>query len=200
MCKLNIIKCEIKMDKKLVLTVVLAFSLLLFMSSSYITSAFLITDTYRMRGEITTGGHVNLSTSDYKNLSKIAVGQPIIGIINNTLANLKLCFGVFCTDVYQPQYSMNFSGRLNYSNGSVVVNAPVKVVIKYSTFQKDGMNWTSGLGEFFVKIDDLPEYITKQDLNITFYVQGEIEAVHDCYYNRTEGYCCKQPGPKRCKP
>jgi hypothetical protein len=170
------------------------------MSSSYITSAFLITDTYRLKGEITTGGHVNLSTSDYKNFSKIAVGQPIIGITQNIPANLKLCFGVFCTDVYQPQYSMNFSGRLNYSNGSVVVNAPIKDIIKYQNSKFEGINKTGGLGEFFINIDDLPDYIMGKDLNITFNVQGEIEAIYDCYYNYTEGYCCRQPGPKSCKP
>jgi hypothetical protein len=151
-----------------------------------------------MRGEITTGGHVNLSTSDYKNFSKIAVGQPIIGFANNTAANLKICFGIFCTDVYQPQYSMNFTGRLNYSNGSVVVNAPIKVIVKYLTSQYEGRNWTTGLGEFFVKIDSLPEYIIYNNLNITFYVQGEIEAIYNCWYNHSSKNCCPYTKPPPC--
>ena len=167
------------------------------------TSAFLITDTYRMKGEITTGGHSNLtniSGSIIRNVSKIAVGQPIIGYANNSAANLKICFGVFCTDIYQPQYSMNFTGRLNYSNGSVVVNAPIKVIVKYLTSQYEGKSWTNNSGIFFVKLDKLPEYMMNQDLNIIIYVQGEIEAIHNCYYNHTESCCCKQPGPKSCKP
>ena len=181
------------------LTLIFLFSLLLF-TSTHITSAFLITDTYKIRGEITTGGHVNLSTSDYKNFSKIAVGQPIIGIANNTTANLKVCFGVFCTDIYQPQYSMNFTGNLTYSNGSTVANAPIKFTITYQTSQFVATNWTDNSGTFFVKLDKLPEYMMNQDLNITIYVQGEIEAIHNCYYNHTEKCCCKQPGPKSCKP
>jgi len=165
------------------------------MSSSYITSAFLITDTYRMRGEITTGG-ANLTSTDLKNFSKIAVGQPIIGNISG--GGYKICFGIFCTDVYQPQYSMNFSGRLNYSNGSSVVNAPIKVIIKYLNSQFEGRNWTSGLGEFLVKIDNLPEYIMNQDLNITINVQSEIEAVYECWYNHSSKCCCKAPLTKPC--
>ena len=189
-----------KINKKLVLTVIIAFSLLLVISSTYITSAFLITDTYRMRGEITTGGHVNLSTLDYKNFSKIAVGQPIIGITQNIPANLKLCFGVFCTDIYQPQYSMNFTGILTYSNGSNVSNSPIKVTVNYLGSQFEGKSWTDNSGIFFIKLDKSPEYMMNQDLNITIYVQGEIEAIHNCYYNHTESCCCKQPGPKSCKP
>jgi hypothetical protein len=148
-----------------------------------------------MKGEITTGGG-NLSSADLKNFSKIAVGQPIIGNISG--GGYKVCFGVFCTDVYQPQYSMNFSGRLNYSNGSVVVNVPIKVIVKYLTSQYEGRNWTTGLGEFFVKIDSLPEYIIYNNLNITFYVQGEIEAVYNCWYNQSSKCCCKTPLTKPC--
>ena len=177
---------------------ILTISLLLLASSSYITSAFFIYDTYRLRGEITTGGHVNLTTVGPKqNVSKIAVGQPIIGNISGV--GYKMCFGVFCTDVFKPQYSMNFSGRLNYSNGSAVIYTLVKIIVKYLSSQIEGTNRTDGLGQFFIKIDNLPEFMMNKDLNITTYVQGEIEAVYDCWYNNTEGCCCKQPGPKSCK-
>jgi len=154
-----------------------------------------------MRGEITTGGHVNLSTSDYKNFSKIAIGQPIIGFANNTAANLKICFGVFCTGIYQPQYSMNFTGILTYSNGSNVSNAPIKFTVKYLGSQCDhceGKNWTDSSGKFFVKLDNLPEYMMNQDLNITIYVQSEVEAVYECWYNHSSTNCCKKPVSPPC--
>jgi len=94
---------------------------------------------------------------------------------------------------------MNFSGRLNYSNGSAVIYTLVKIIVKYLSSQIEGTNRTDGLGQFFIKIDNLPEFMMNKDLNITTYVQGEIEAVYDCWYNNTEGCCCKQPGPKSCK-
>lgn len=181
--------------KKLFLISVLAFSLLLLLSS-YITSAFLITDTYRMKGEITEGGHINLTFGNpIQEVSKIAVGQPVIGIANNSAADLKVCFGVFCTGIYQPMYNMNFTGRLNYSNGSYVVNAPIKVVVRYMSYQKEGVNQTDSSGNFTIKLDNLPEYIMDKDLNITMYVQGTVEAIYNCWYNHssTTKQCCKLP-------
>ena len=97
---------------------------------------------------------------------------------------------------------MNFSGRLSYSNGSLVTYTPVKIVVKYcpsTCSQFEGNNWTDGAGQFFIKMENLPDYMMGKDLNITTYVRGEIEAVYDCWYNHTEGCCCRQPGPKTCK-
>jgi hypothetical protein len=187
----------LKIRRRLVLEVTLVFSILLIISSSYITSAFLITDTYRISGEITTGSG-NLASTDLKNFSKIAVGQPIIGNISG--GGYKICFGVFCTDVYQPAYSMNFSGTLNYSNGTFVKNAPVKVIVKYLTTQFEGDDKTNSSGQFYVKMSNLPEYIIGKDLNITFYVQGEIEAIYNCFYNYTCKTCFPRPGTKNCPP
>ena len=186
------------MNKNLILSIILAFSLLLVISS-YITSAFLITDTYKMKGEITGGGSANLTFgSPIQNISKIAVGQSVIGLANNTTADLKICFGVFCTGIYQPFYSMNFTGRLNYSNGSAIVYAPIKVIVKYLISQYEGSNWTDGLGNFFVKINNLPEYFIHNDLNITLFVQSEVEAIYKCWYNHTSTNCCKEPITQHC--
>jgi len=187
---------SLKIRKELVLILSILF-LLIFTISPYITSAFLIIDTYRLRGEITTGGG-NINSADLKNFSKIAVGQSIIGITQNIPVNLKICFGVFCTDTYEPQYSMNFTGTLNYSNGTYVKNAPIKVIIKYLTNQFEGKNWTDNQGQFFVKINNVPEYAIKKDLNITFYVQGEIEAIYKCFYNATCQKCFPRPGTRNC--
>jgi len=130
-------------------------------------------------------------TTSYKNVSKISIGQPIIGTASNS--NYKICFGFFCQffEVQQAQlYSMNFTGRLKYSNGSAVVNAPIKFIIKNSTIQYEGQNWTDSFGQFSLKIDNLPESFVTNDLNITIYVKSEIEAVYNCWYNHTSQRCC----------
>lgn len=146
-----------------------------------------------MIGEIIGGGHVKLTTrGTIQNISKIAIGQPIIGIANNS--NYKICFGIFCP-FYQPLYSMNFTGRLNYSNGSVVINTPVEITIKYSAYNYVGRNNTDSLGIFFIKIDDLPEGMMNKNLEITIHVTDEIEAVYNCLYNYSSPSktCCKLP-------
>ena len=190
-----------KVNKNLVLTMFVAIFLVLFISSSYITSAFFISDTYRMRGEITGGGHVNLtnvSAGVIKNVSKIVVGQPIIG--NASGGPYKICFGLLCTDILQPYYTMNFSGILKYSNGSAVADSPIKIGItlsKYSSYEFSDMSRTNGTGYFFVKLDNLPDYMMYRNLNISFYVQGDVEAVYRCYYNYSSTAnpksCCKIP-------
>lgn len=182
-----------KLKLKTPLLIFLAFSLLLVAFSSYITSAFIITDSYKIVGEIIGGGNVNLtnySGGTLQNKSQIALGQPIIGITQNTTANLKLCLGLFCMDTYQSQYTMNFSGTLYYSNGSAVVSAPIKITINS---QFSGSSWTDGLGKFFVNVYNLPSYLMGQDLNITFNVQGEVEANYNCWYNHSSTNCCKIP-------
>ena len=135
----------------------------------------------------------NFSASVLQNISKLAVDQQIIGIVSNTVANLRVCFGIFCTGIYKPQYSMNFTGGLNFSNGSAVANAPITFTVNYQSSQFVASSWTNSSGYFFVKIEDLPEYVMKKDLNMTIYVQSEVEAVYNCYYNYSLGKCCKQP-------
>ena len=185
-----------KIDKRLTLTFIIAFSLLLVVFSTYITSAFLLTGTYKLSGGITTGGSVNLTNYTagvLKNVSMTVVGQPVVGIASNGAANLKMCFGVFCTDFYQPTYSINFTGFLNFSNGSVVANSPITFTINYFGAEVEGKNFTDSSGNFFVKIDNLPEYMIKKDLNVSIKVESDIEAFYECYYNYSLGKCCKQP-------
>lgn len=134
---------------------------------------------------------------------KIAVGQPIIGVVNDS--TYKVCFGVYCTGIYgneteYGQFSMNFSGRLNYSNGTAIVYSPVKITVSYLQYHYSMINETNGLGEFFINLEDLPQFLMKKDLDISINLQGNIEAVYNCYYNFTEKYCCVQPGAKHCKP
>lgn len=171
--------------------------LLLFFISSNITSAFLITDTNRIIGEVIGGGYVNMTYgSPVQNGSKIAVGQPIIGITNDS--TYKVCFGVFCTGIYGSDYgkfSMNFSGRLNYSNGTAIIYSPIKITINYLQYQYYIINSTDGVGAFFIKLDDLPQVMMNKDLNISINLQGNVEAVYNCLYNHTSitKQCCPKP-------
>ena len=115
----------------------------------------------------------------------------------------KICFGFFCLfDVSKTIYSMNFTGKLNYSNGSAVSDVPVKVIINYydgiMNHQFYNFGWTNSTGNFIVKIDNLPDYIVGKDLDISIDVQGNIEAVYTCWYNHTSTNCCKQPFTGAC--
>ncbi|MEM5778677.1 MAG: hypothetical protein QXK49_03555, partial [Candidatus Aenigmatarchaeota archaeon] len=127
-----------------------------------------------------------------KNISKIAIGQPVIGIAENSSKNIKICFGLFCQPIYQIPtnlYSMNFTGRLKYSNGSSVSDAKIRFIIE-DTFEYESINKTDSFGQFYVRIDNLPEEVVTSDLNITIYVEADIEAVYKCWYNHTSQKCC----------
>lgn len=162
----------------------------------------MIKDENKIVGEIIEGGHVNLTYGNpIQNISQIAVGQPVIGLTSDS--TYKVCFGLLCTGIYSPiygEFNINFSGRLNYSNGTPIIYSPVKITVKYLNYEYDKTNSTDGLGQFFIKLEDLPQVMMQKDLDITISVQSNIEAIYNCYYNFTEGYCCKQPGPKSCKP
>lgn len=188
------------MDIKLALTLILAFSLL-FIVSSYITSAFFfINGAYNVRGEIVSGGSVNLTFgSPIKNMSQLVIGQPVIGVANNSTANLKMCFGIYCTDTQQPLYSMNFSGFLNYSNGMLVNNTPVTFTIDYFGAEFQNTNFTDNSGNFYVEIDNLPEYVIRKDFNVTIRVQGDVDATYQCWYNHSSSKCCKMPFTPPCQ-
>jgi len=174
------------MNRNLILVSVLVFSIFL-----VISSAFIISDSsYKMRGEITGGGHVNLTNITGGYLSKIAIGQPIIGNVSG--GGYKICFGVFCTGAFEPQYNINFTGILNYSNGTAVKSAPIKITVKYGSSQYEGNNRTDNQGNFFVKIKNLPEvlFVPPKILRVDIYVVGEIEAQYYCYYNYTNDQKC----------
>ena len=179
------------MYKNLILMFLLIFSLSLAISSAFITSNL----NYKMRGEITTGGSVNLTNLTGGYLSKVAVGQPVVGTVSG--GNYKICFGVFCTGTFEPQYNINFTGVLTYSNGTIVKNAPVIINIKYPptgtpTLQFEGTNRTDVNGYFFVKIKNLPEilFVPPKILRVDINVVGDIEAQYTCFYNKTNNERC----------
>lgn len=183
--------------KKTVIILIVVFSLLSILSSTYITSAFLVSSpSNKIRGEISSGGHMNLTWGSPQNFSRIVVGQPVIGFTSG--GNFKMCLGFLCAEALPSvltRYSMNFSGRLNYSDGSPVINSLIKVTIKdpISKYEKSANSETGGLGEFFVKITNLPEVIMDKDLDISIYVQSEVEALYTCFYNHSSTNCCKRP-------
>jgi hypothetical protein len=91
--------------------------------------------------------------------------------------------------------SINFTGYLNYSNGQPVKNSLIKMTIKNSTlgYGKSGIDQTNQYGFFFVKIINIPDVIMVSNLDISIYVVGEVEALYDCWYNRTSEKCCTVP-------
>jgi hypothetical protein len=187
------------MRKEILLAVVSAFSLLLATSlllpKSEITAAFIISSSQnKIIGEITGGGNVNLISSSY--VSKIAIGQPVVGTA--TSGNFKICFGILCTGIFQPLYSMNFSGSLNYSDRSPVTFADLIVTIENSTLKRTTQSSTDANGHFLVIFDDLTENYINRDLFVTFLVKGKIEATYTCWYNHSQQLgknCCPTTPP-----
>jgi len=168
---------------KAIVAVVLAFSLLL-----AISYAFVITDTYKIRGVIS-GGGLAIEDSSYK--SKVVVGQPVIGIATGT--SYKVCLGYLCTGAFEPPYSINLTGTLYYTNGTAVINTDIKIEIYYQG-RKVGekSDVTDPLGIFYVDVRNLPEYLfepIRRDLDIKIYVYGEIEAIHECTYYAIDQEC-----------
>lgn len=152
-----------------------------------------------MKGEIVGGGSLNITYGiPIQNLSKLVVGQPIIGFTEDSV--YKVCFGIFCSDVYGPSgtFSMNFSGRLSYSNGTSIIYSPVKITVRYMQYQYENKNATNGLGEFFIKLDDLPQTMMYKDLDISINVESAVEASYNCLYNYTCQTCFKRPGSQNC--
>ncbi|MFW9852642.1 MAG: hypothetical protein ACFFDS_06855 [Candidatus Thorarchaeota archaeon] len=170
------------MKKKLVLTTLLIFSLLL-----VISSAFTIQNNQKITGVISDGGGINITGGAFK--SHVVVGQPVIG--EATSANYKICFGVLCTRTFQTQYYINIAGWLKYDNGMLVKNSPVEVTIKYQSSQFKLTNTTDDSGYFFIRFTNLPEHLflppPGKILEIEIYVIGEVEAIYKCtYYPSTE--------------
>ena len=148
-----------------------------------------------MQGAITAGGSIELKNLTGNYLAKIAIGQSIAGTAAG--GGYKICFGVFCTRTFEPQYNINFTGVLNYSNGTAVKNAPITINIKYPptgtpTLQYEGKNMTSGSGSFFVKIRNMPEvlFVPPKILRVEINVVGDVEAQYTCFYNKTNNERC----------
>lgn len=157
---------------------------LIFSLSLVVTSAFVINDGYKIKGVISGGGR-NL-TGAYG--LKLAIGQPITG---TTYGNYKVCFGFFCMLASPGENVMNFTGSLNYSNGEPVKNSLIRITLKNETlgFERVGTSQTDDLGNFFIKITGLPLNIMSSNLNISFQVIGEVEAIYECYYSVLSGKC-----------
>lgn len=180
------------MKEKTLTSIFLVFSLLLVTSlifvvskpSKSITSAFIISaPSAKMVGEITGGGR-NL-TGVY-NL-KVAVGQSVVGNISN--ANLRICLGVLCSSgLASHAYSINFTGQLNYSNGTAVSNSLITVYITYLTDTYSESNTTDNNGNFLIVINNIPN-LENKNFNVKFYLEGEIEATYECRYDHITENC-----------
>lgn len=146
------------MKRETLIVIALAFCFFLAMPlfiKPQITSAFFTIQSSqnRIKGEITGGGYGNLTSGINGYISKIAIGQPIIGTV--TSGNFKICFGILCTGIFQPTYNMNFSGNLSYSDERPVADAALTVTIKNSTleFTNDTVR-TKSDGYFFVSFSN----------------------------------------------
>jgi len=171
------------MKTKLLLVFLLAFSLLL-----VISYAFIITNSYKIRGVISGGG---LATQDSSYKSKIVVGQPVIGVTAGT--NYKVCFGFLCTGALDPPYSINLTGTLYYIDGGAVANTDIRIEIYYQENKVgERIDVTDGLGQFDIEVVNLPEYLFEpvhEDLDIKIYVYGDVDAIHECRYDGTTEKC-----------
>jgi len=136
-------------------------------------------------GEITGGGR-NL-TGGSLNL-KVAVGQPIVGNVSS--ANLKICLGMFCgLGGAPPSYTVNFTGQLNYSNGTAITNTKITAFVTYlitNTYSQS--NTTDSDGKFLIVVDT--PNLQGKDFDVKFYVESEVEATYTCKYDPNPPYMC----------
>jgi len=197
---MKILKSE-KMKRETLFAVVLSLFIVISLMlvsktpSKSITGAFMVSATnLNITGGITGGGYVNLTGGSLK--LKVAVGQPIVGNVSNQGANLKICFGVFCTigGAAPPPYIINFTGQLNYSNGTAVANQPITAYITYLTNTYSNATTTDNNGKFLIVISNLPK-IENKDFDVKFYVSGEIEATYECTYDHNTDKCCPSGPP-----
>jgi len=171
-----------KIEKKNFILLVFIFFSLFFVLSN----AFIMTYPYnKLVGSIMTSG-ATLSGGSYE--SKIFVGQPIVGTIEG--GNRRMCLGTLCSSIVIQVYDINFTGTLNYSDGSVVATTPIEITIDYQGQKFKGTTITESDGDFFIKLIDLPAYVFGKDLNVTIYVYGKVEAIYECWYNHTSENCC----------
>lgn len=178
-----------RMSKNLIFAFILAFSLLL-----VISSAFMITSAnYKIKGIIGSGGKV---TGGF--ISKTSVGQSVAGM--SLGANNIICFGFFCLFLPTGVNSINFTGYLNYSNGEPVKNSLITITIKNETlgFKRNGMSQTDNLGYFFIKLENLPKMIMSSNFDVSMRVLGDVEAIYECWYNHTSENCCSVPHTGPC--
>ena len=177
------------MNKNMIFAFILVFSLLLVISSAFITTS----TNYKIKGVISIGGKV---TGGF--ITKTSVGQAITGMASNV--NNIICFGFFCSFIPTGVNSINFTGYLNYSTGEPVKNSLIIVTIRNATlgFEKKGMSQTDNIGYFFIKLENLPKMIMNSNFDVSMRVLGNVEAVYDCWYNHTSENCCSLPFTPPC--
>ena len=164
--------------------------------SKFITSAFMVSTAsppiINVTGEITGGGR-NL-TSGVNIRIKLTVGQAIVGVVNNS--NLKVCFGFLCKPGASNIYSINFTGQLNYSNGTAVINKPFTATIIHepSGTYKTVTNNTDSNGYFLTVIENIPN-LSEEDFKVKFYLADDIEATYECTYDPGTEKCCSSGPP-----
>jgi hypothetical protein len=167
------------------------FFILFFLLFVAITLAFITSDGYKVRGVISSGGSMNLTATGY--ILRTVSGQPLAG---NAGDGYRICFGFLCMGGISQtsgEYSIDLSGYLNYSNGTPVKNTKIEVTIKYPGPSYVATNTTGDDGYFFVRVENIPEYLAGDDFDISIRVLGEVEALYEshCTYSSTDKkyYC-----------
>ena len=151
-----------------------------------VVSAFTITDggTYKIEGAITPGGDI-VSGTGY--IATTTAGQHAIGYAQG--GDYKVCLGLYCTYIFEPDYSVRMSGKLKYDDGRDISNKDVWIVIEYLTSSFiGGKSQTDAFGNFNARVA-IPEYIYDKNFDINFYASGEVDAVYDCTYNQASDEC-----------
>lgn len=155
--------------------------------SQPITSAFMISNVIanlNITGELTGGGN-NISIGSIK--VKASVGQTVVGVANNTVANIKVCFGISCKIGPKFDYTVNFTGQLNYSNRTAISNGLITAYITYLTNTYSQRNTTDSNGNFLVVVKT--PNLQNLDFNVKFYVESDIEATYECRYDHITEDC-----------
>ena len=160
-------------------TAALIFLVLLLMVAQ--SGAFTITDaSYKIKGEITTGGN-SLSSDTYK--ATLSIGQPVIGIIES--ANNEICYGIFCQGIFNPMYTVTVDGNIKYLTGDAVADSKITGSIN-SIFKSS--TYTDQSGNYRLVIE-IPEEIYDSDFTVQIYAEGKVNAVYECIYSTTDKSC-----------
>ena len=167
--------------KKILITFFI-FSLIL----SHIAIAFTASDDadYTIEGIFSEGGDV-ISSGSY--IATVVLGQPAIGYKSDS--SYIVCLGALCTYIFEPEYSVRLSGKLKYSDGSIVKNSDVWIATNYLTATFiGGKAKTDSNGNFNARVT-IPEFIYNKNFDIDIYASGEIDAIYECTYNQATNVC-----------
>ena len=94
----------------------------------------------------------------------------------------RACLGWYCAaGAIVTPYSIHVTGTLNYSNGTIVSDAPITLAVYNSTlgisYSIDGK--TDGAGSFDITLSDVPTSLVNAGFAIKITAYGAVEAVFD---------------------